>query len=52
MHPDTLQRNPLCLNAVEPPVCPVASVAAELDILLVIVGAPVNSFPSVSHHAP
>ena len=49
---DIVERNPFCLNAVESPVSPVAAITAELDILLVIVGAPIDDFPSVFHDAP
>jgi hypothetical protein len=51
MHPDILERDPFCLNTVEPPVCAVTPVTAELKILFVIIRPPIGDFPSVFHHA-
>jgi hypothetical protein len=46
----TVDWYPFQLDTVQPAVSAVTAVAAELEILAVIVGAAIDSFPSVIHH--
>ena len=49
MRIDAVDWYPFHLDAVQPPVRTVTAVAAELEVLTVVIGAAIDSFPSVGH---
>jgi len=50
MRTDAIDWYPFHLDAVQPAVRPVAAVAAEREFLPVIIGAAIDTIPSVVHH--
>lgn len=50
MRTDTVDWYPFQLDTVQPAVRTVTAVAAELEILTIIIGAAIDSLPSVIHH--